>query len=540
MRNRFISINGTFSKWFIEDKGRNKTPISFAWYTKNVRIQNWCTTIRKWISESLTLPGQIRGMHVTNTTTWSSASYKLLTVAGTILYDQLWTNLWTITWTWKVNFISYGRYTVILTWWTTYVYSQSWWLVTVPAQNFESSNIVWSIPQANPLIGASLTWFTFIANNVPWYRNILHISKPITPDTPENCYDRSTTTWGNNQYNDVWENRAMPSNIVWMIWNLNYLYIFCERTIEVLERNSVQQFNSKWYLVTTPIGDWDQLANPRSTICAGQNVFYFTRNLEIKTLNLEPGLAYPQIGTLSDSNRHSIKWRIDRNLSRDQRDAFMIYDKKENTIELYCKSKNSSYNDKVIVYSLYDDSFTIDEWKIITHWTNDYFSWLDTVFLGGASWQVYIDDDLYHDEPNSWQIVPISFEYDTINIAPWWDPTRESMFRWYGVAWAMNTLSQIRFTSYIDWKQEHDKTIRRSDIKPSELQAINIWWPDRTPDSFEELSPFEYVADHWVIRKKWKRFRLKVRGDTVWQNFYLDTLSIHALSTWNAELSDKY
>lgn len=540
MSNKSIPIEGAFSKWFIEDKGRNNIPANFAGFAKNCRIVNGSTTVRRGISESYTLPWSIRGMHMTSTVTGSSSSIRVLTVAWNTLRDQNWIDLWTIAGTGKVNFISYGQYTIILTWTASnYVFSQNGGLIPVPPANLESGNVSWVVPWAQPIIGASLTGFTFIANNTPWYKNILHISKPITPDTPENCYDRSTTTGGTNPYNDVGENRAMSSNIVWLIGNINYLYIFCERTLEVLKRDSVQQFNGKWYLITTPIWDWDQLANPRSTICAGQIVFYFTKNLEIKTINLEPWIEYPTIWILSSAKRHSIKWWIQRNLQTDQRDAFMVYDKKENTVELYCKSKNSSYNDLVIVYNIIEDAFTFDTEKVIVHGTADYFSWLDTVYLWWPSGQVYIDDDKYHDEPNSWQVLAIPFEYDTPNIALW-DPNNEKIWRWYQIAGAMNTLSSPTFDCYIDGKLEHTKQIPWSSIASSELLAINIWWADRTPNATDELSPFEFTADHWMVRKKGKRMRIKIRWNQIWQNMYFDSLSIFAFQTGNVELSDKY
>jgi hypothetical protein len=54
------------------------------------------------------------------------------------------------------------------------------------------------------------------------------------------------------------------------------------------------------------------------------------------------------------------------------------------------------------------------------------------------------------------------------------------------------------------------------------------------------LMPFDYVADQGKIRKKWKRIRLQIIANTVWNNFCLNNLAFNAEAIGKFELSDRF
>jgi len=538
--NSFIEIQWAFTKWFIDDKGRNKIPLQFSWYSRNCRIQNASTTIRRWPLSMYSLPTPIQWLHMKNS--WTG----ILVVANWNLY--LWTSLiGPVPNIWKVNFIDYGKYTILLTGMKPYVYENlTNLLYVVPDANLIASNMVWQIPEPDPILWASLTWFTFIANNHS--KNILHISKPVVPDTPQNAYDRSNVSWLDDRYADMWENREMTSDIVWIIANLQYLYIFCQRTIEVIERWSVQNFQSKWYTTSVPIGDWDRLANDRAVTCAWQRIFYFTKSLEWKTINHEAGIEFPMIWELSNRKWQSIQWWLRDNLDQQQNNAFMVYDHRENCVELYCASKGMWYNNLRIVYDIVNDTFvSVDDGIAMTiaHWDYDYSSWNQWIYLANSiNGAIYHDDQLLFDNyaPSaipSATASTIKFEYNTPNMALW-DPTREKLWRWFWISGWWNTATELTIEWYIDWKLEFTKVINRTQMKSSEIKNVNIWWNDMNADSDEKMNMFDYVADHWKMRKKWKRMRIKIKSNKMSSNFYFDSLSINAMATGNAELNDKY
>ena len=153
--------------------------------------------------------------------------------------------------------------------------------------------------------------------------------------------------------------------------------------------------------------------------------------------------------------------------------------------------------------------------------------------------QVYLDHIDRYDETSWGYQEATPFEYDTPNISLG-NPAKEKQFRWFTLCGAMNANTTLVITCYIDGREEFVKTITRNDIYPTELQAIAIGWDEDSNAGQIKFHPFEYVADQGMLRKKWKRIRIKITAERIGQEFYLDTLAIDAEATGNYELNDKF
>lgn len=551
-----IGIQWAFTKGMIDAKGRNKIPAYFAGYVRNARIRNWSITNRLWPRTRWNLwDAPIRQLHRNDG--------ELLGIAWGILYKlypypvQVFGTVGTPTQ--QYTMFSQGKYTIILNGTDApRVYSRAiglfnsavnwWWPNSWPnSLPYGNSWDPW-LQNPEPLIGASITWFTLIAGNQSSNNHILYISKPVLPETPENAYNRSQTatasgvTWQieDQQSYDIWRNRHMTSEILGMVSNLDNVYVFCRESIEMISRNNVETFWSYYNLATIPIGDGDQLAGIHSACVAGQKVFFLTKSLHIKTIWYAEWKAYPLIGDLSDRQGQEIREFMRQNVDDDQRHAVAFFNKEQNTIEFHMRSNDSNYeNDITLIYDLVHDTFLVDNnksYSCMARWGHDGLRMYTWDFTTG---QVYLDYIDRYDEVSGWFQQATPFEYDTPNISLG-NPAKEKQFRWFTLCGAMNANTTLVITCYIDGREEFVKTISRNDIYPTELQALAIWWDEDSLPGQIKFHPFEYVADQGMLRKKGKRIRIKITAERIGQEFYLDSLWINAVATGNFELNDKF
>ena len=550
-----IDIQWAFTKGMIDAKGRNKIPAYFAGYVRNARIRNGSITNRFWPRTFWNLwDTPIRQLHRNDG--------ELLAIAWGILYKLV---PWPVavrgtvgTATQQYTMISQGKYTLILNGTDApRVYSRSTGLFNSAVTGAWPNSWPNTLPYGNswdpwlqnpePLIGASITGFTFIAGNQSSNNHILYISKPVLPETPENAYNRSLTatggTWGSlsdQEAYDVGRNRHMTSEILAMTSNLDNVYIFCRESIEMISRNNVETFGSYYNLATIPIGDGDQIAWVHASCVAGQKVFFFTKSLHVKTIWYAEWKAYPLIGDLSDRQGQEIREFMRQNLDDDQSKSFAFFNKEQNTIEFHLRSNESNgKNDITLIYDLVHDTFVVDnnkEYSCATRWGNNGLRMYAGDYTTG---QVYLDYIDKFDEISWWFQEPTPFEYNTPNIALW-NPAIEKQFRWFTLCWAMNANTTLEITCYIDGREEFTKTITRNDIYPTEIQAITIGWDEDFNAGTNKFHPFEYVADQGMLRKKGKRIRIKIKAERSWQEFYLDSLAIDAVATGWYELNDKF
>lgn len=539
-----IPIKWAFTKWMIDDKGRNKIPAYFSGYIRNARIQNGSITVRKGRKYVIKHRWPVRNI-IRGGKEWYVVDWNMDLFRSTDLISR--TNIgyvWPATTSGEVNFISYWEYLIILNGNTPYYYKYG----TGSAIVVPNANLTMTAPSpnlSNPIIWTQFTGFTFVAGGTASTENILYISKPILMDSPQNSFNWSTAAGATGA---MWGNRVFTSRILGMVANYNNLYVFCEKTIEVISRSSISADNyGNNVTYSTPIGDWDILASHRSVVIASQKVFYLTKNLEIKCIWYTPWITDPQIGELSHREWQGIRLFMQDQLDFDQSKAYGYYNKRDNTIAWYLKSKGSAYNNICIIYDLVNDSFLVDEllsrfeyYICIAQWWQD-----GRKILGGNSnGDVYSEQHeenwvgYYRDDLSEIGSTPIRFEYNTPNISMW-EPRAEKLFSWVATAWAMNTSTILNKSVYVDWQLQFQKQFTYNSIKNSEKKLLNIGGVDRT-SWLQQYNPFHYVADQWMLRKKGKTIRVQYLCQTNDSDFYLDWLSINAEATGNVELNDKY
>lgn len=521
-----LPVKEAFSKWFIDDVGLNNIPPQYSWYIRNARISNKSTTIRPWRTTLLSnpYPWYIQGMTYNNGL--------LFNANGSLC--NLWWILWPISANNDVNYITYGKYTIILTGignprvrngvWVPVQISDTF----MPFDNDVSTDFNCPL---KPIIGTAFTGFTMFAGNIPWYDNIMYISKPIIRD--------KTTNWFTLPYNrtipilstsDAAEYRVFRSKILWMIANYNNLYVFCEDSIETLWQWNATTVGGIVTLFTQPIWDGDRLASPRVCVSVWNKIFYITKSRSIKTINFIPWIADPEIGDLTDIPWTSIRGFMDRELNIDQSKASAVYVKKDNTVRFYLRGRNSSFENNIcLIYDLENQTFLVDDGKtfsISVQGDND------IVYAGDMlNTNIYQDDNGLND---SW--AGIIFEYDTPN---YWmgSPNFIKQFRGYTIAGGINTTTTIQIKTYIDWVLLDTQNITSANININELNTVNIWWVPFAPWP-NVLYPFTFTIDHWQIRQNGKKIRIQIleSGTNPW--FYFDLLSFIVRPKGRYELND--
>lgn len=544
-----IRIQNAFSKWMIVWKGRNNLPTDHAWYLENVRIKNWWIMNKKWAKRLVDAWWYIQAIFwydLTNSLYYirNSVLYKYPSNAYSSLFITAWDRL---TWTNPRTVIQYWDFVLLLNWkshmrvfhenhWIYRVDNASWYQSWSSILPLWISDWVW-VRMPDPIIWWKITWFTFIAGNNSVTKNILYISHPITTAEPFKCYDFSIP--GGWQEYDVWENRYMDSEIQWMVSTGENLYVFCKNSIEVLWRSTVSVV---WWIATlSTLKIWNsaELATPRLVVAVGDQVFYYTKTKKICTINYTPGIDDPEIDLhFSDE----INDRLFLNIDFFQRTAYAYHDKKESLVEFHLNSVFSDWDtpDVVIIRDLKNRTRLMDRDIGFQMLCSGWDDWDQTYW---THWNFIYEDNVDLSQHNRYQTTEwvqewIEAKYHTTNIALW-NENQEKLFQWFSIAWWMTISNQIVVRCFIDWRLEFTKNILWSEIANTELSAIDTWDP-RNYNSIDRLFPFEYVADQGMLRKKGKRIRISVECSEPEQQFYVDTLFIDAVPTWNFELNDKF
>jgi hypothetical protein len=164
-----------------------------------------------------------------------------------------------------VNMFNHGKYTIILTG------VGKWWV-------YDGTTLtqIINVPDENCIIGVPYTGFTIIAGNKATSNNTIYFSRPVTTANPEYAYDWTGT--GS-------EKRDMKSRVLGMTAGLNNLYIFCQDSIEYVNKDSLSSVWGTFSFFSSPIGQWDQILNRNMCITANDKWFYMTKNFTIKSVN---------------------------------------------------------------------------------------------------------------------------------------------------------------------------------------------------------------------------------------------------------------
>lgn len=490
--------------------------ITIDWTTRSITwldfsavgtMQDVCNVIQAWIRA---LTGKLETVKFNDKNLFVISSADTTTISAITVTSA--TGSWTdISWAWATPFLD----------------SDAWasWEVITAKVNIDAPNV-------NPLIGESFTGFTFIVWNTPDTENVLYVSRPITVDNPERCYD-----W-------VWDNSeqiTFDSKILWLSSTMNQLFIFTEKRVEYIGKDSLSEISWSATLISTPVWDWGKLANYRCAVAAGDKILYLTKTNSINTLNFVPWTVEPWIWTLTDQPAFKITQYLE-NLEDDQSNAFGYFDESTKTVHWFLRTKNSLYNDTILVFDLENNAWTTD--------TNKYFNDVvvvdKNIYAGSALSNNIIQDNIWLNDDTR----AIEFEIQDTDIAL--GTIKEKMFQWRETSGWLNKLTDLEFITIIDDQESslnHIKgldyyTEALSEPLPWEIGWTTIWWTAigwlQWDFDDSQLVQFDKTLDHAYIYKRGKRIKRKITENNYWSDFYLDFYTIFADVTGNTELTDKF
>lgn len=514
-----IDIKKWGEKLLCNSISRNKIPAEYLSVSKNARVVDKCVTKRLGTKTKATW-GDITGA-----IQWITYNNQPLVVMGGKLYKidettRVKTDLWSIGSTDKVNMLTYGKYTLIFTGiWYPRVYDG----VTL------TQTTIANCPNVNPIISEKFQWFTFITGNTADTDNILYISRPITPTNPEYAYD-----WvGANS-----EQITYDSKILGLVSSMNRLIIFTETRIEYIGKDSLQTIWWTATLVSTPIGNWWQLASWASVMAGGDTVMYLTKNNTINTLFYAQWTVEPIIWDLTDDVSFTITQYLKR-LDTDQSNSFWYYDDTRKEFHWFLREINVPYNNTVLIYDIGNSTRTTDTKKFFNDVVvagNKVYAW-SAINCSIKEVNVWYNDDE----------APIEFEIEDTDVML--GTLREKMFQWRQTSWGVNKYTKLEFTTIIDDSNASKTTVNGADyfsneelmsyswIWDTEIWGDAIWW--LTEWNNWEIRQFDKTLDHWYIYKRGTRIRRNIIENQLNSYFYLDYYVLFADTTGNLELNDK-
>lgn len=573
-----IAIDNAFSKWFVDWKGKNKVPSSFASYLRNARVQNSSIQVRKWHRKIYNLNNIISSWTITLTGSLWNTSIALNRKINFKDWDKIyvWNQVFTVYWnqfnttinittTLSSNISATSFYIEKLidlepNNWVIWNNNDNKLYTTIWANLYEVNTtdntltILGGLPtsqknnfitywvytliftsNSNPYVYNSSNWQLIEATTAPaslnpvfwsvfaWFtcivwsinKNILYISRPIDLSNQNYCYDW-TWTWS--------QQITLKGNIIWLTSTLDNLYIFTKDKIEVITKQNLWTTWNIQYLYTTPLGKSENLPSHKAVVSAWDKIFFYTWT-SIKTIWFTPWIIDAQIWDLSERPLLSIRTFLD-NLNKDQSKCFWFYNKVEKTINWHVRSNNSLVNDTVIVYDVINDNWYIDNNKYfwdITEVNDNYYSW---------SWlNNYVFQDYYWND-DDWEWIPFEYHSTQLNF---WNPNTKKFFRWFEISWEMNYLTKLSLEFIVDWQTVNSLNITLNKQWEDWIWSKAIWWEALWWDIWksEPIYPFTKVLDKWQLRIKWKEIWVIIKWNNLWQDFYLDYMWFIILPAWN-------
>lgn len=512
-KNEEIVIDKMFSKGFLDDKGRNKTPDFFADALSNVRIKNGGITSRLWTDEIYTawLPNPIRWINTNSITSGTRIYYTAnsnFCYIDTAVDPIVSTVVWSIGTDSRCRFINYGAYIIILTGAGAPRYYNGLTLTQVNSGTEITANV-------NPEFWIKFAWFTMI--NSKLNRNIAYYSKPITLTNQEYCYHRL----GSNSWSIDWKDE-----LIGMTSNLNAVWWFTKSKILRIDKSNV---TTTWGVTSPYAIEFAQgydLASNDSIVNAGNVIMFLTKNKKIGTINYKATVTEPQMSIISDTPWSSIDGFMQRELWDDQSSSFWFYDRNQNIVKWFVRSRRSLVNDLCLIYDIQNDTFLLDDSKFYSCMT----SLGDNIYAGSALSHRILQDEI--DDSDCWDAIEWSFETTDIVVA--W-PTSLKTFVGKCLAWQTNSLSVINWKIYVDENLVFNKNINWSSITWTVIDWIgwsSIGWEPigwEIVTSWDDLVDFEKVIGVNNLRATGKKIKSVFSWWQVGQNFILDYLSIKAI-----------
>lgn len=588
----FLTISGAFTKGFIAGYNQLFTPTSYSNYLRNCRIENEWICMRDGfrvystfgeIGEIIKLKATEKNLFaliIENHSQWELHLYKLLPTG--------WKDLWIVS-----TFVSdnYSDYDLVAIWdclliltkgRRPYWYREWDWLIPLPDECMPSRDW-WQTPNTSFMSSHWVYYSGFVfLNEVDTdlrATNRIILSHEINRDTKDwwkNARDFSARLDADNLL--IPYKIICPSAVQAMISTQQNLYIFCQDSVQYLDRNLLSEYATNKTLRTLPLASWNKLIGKNLCTAAGNFVFFFCADKHIRTLWYTSWIYDPQIADITDTQFWIQKW-VNDNIADKQPYGFAFFNKQDDTVEFHLMSKQATNkNDIVLIRDLQHQQWLIDDGKSFCSMENFDWDWTASAGVGEessgtahvvAGWRrtFYYQteskyDSEYYEDEDEIVVTPIKFEYNTVNMALW-EIAEWKLFNWVRLTGAINihtgntdelyqwNKALFEINVFVDWKQICNKKVNRQQIYDTyQRLQIEVWWPEipeYDPTDREVviaynnyLFPIDLVLDQAMVRRKGKRIRVQVKSETPWADLYLSWLSLRATPVGNFDLSDKF
>ena len=593
----YVTISEAFTKWFVAGYNQVFTPTSYSNYLRNCRLENQAICMRDGfrVYTSLGEIGEIIKLKATENNLyalviwsdgwWNLHLFKLLP-SGAV-------DLWLVS-----TFIStnYSDYDLVAIWECLliltkgrrpYWYRDGDWLIPLPDECMPSRDW-WQAPD-----------YHFMSTHGVYYSGFVFLNeidedlKATNRVVLSHEINRDTKDWWKNARDFSARRDAdkllipykiiCPSTVQAMVSTQQNLYIFCQDSVQYLDRNLLSEYATNKTLRTLPLASGNRLIGKNLCVAAGNFVFFFCADKHIRTLWYTSGIYDPQIADITDTQFWIQKW-INDNIADKQPYGFAFFNKQDDTVEFHLMSKKAvEKNDIVLIRDLEHQQRLIDTGKSFASmenfdrdwtadaWVWDEASWTAHVVAGGwgrwgpKTFFYQTDakyDSQYDEDDDEITVNPIAFEYNTVNMALG-EPAEWKLFNGVRLTGAINihtgnteqiyewNTALFEINVYVDGKQICNKKVNRQQIYDTyQKLQIEVGWPEipeYDPTDREVVNeynnllfPIDLVLDQAMVRRKGKRIRVQIKSETPGADLYLSGLAIRATPVGNFDLSDKF
>jgi len=590
----FITISEAFTKWFVGGYNQVFTPTSYSNYLRNCRLENQWICMRDWFR--------------VYTTYWYLGEFVKLKAADNHLFALVIVNnklhlykllpssardLWEIS---STVYDDYSSYDLVSIWdcllilskgKRPYRYREGEGLIPLPDECMPSRDGTLA-PDYRFMSthGVYYSWFVFI-NEIDsdlQLTNRVILSHEVNRDAKERRLNARDFSARRDADKLIIPSKIIcPSAVQAMVSTQQNLYIFCQDSVQYLDRDLLMEYAQNKTLRTLPLASWNRLLSKNLCVAAGNYVFFMSKDRHIRTLWYTQGIYDPQIADITDTQFWIQKW-INDNIRCDQPYWFAFFNKQDYTVEFHLRSNELQLqNDVVLIRDLQHQQWLIDTWKhfgsmenferdrTASNWeTISERKWTAHVVAGWgwSQWSerfYYQSDSKYDSDVNragEIYVNPIEFEYNTVNMALW-EIAEQKLFNWVRLTWAINihtgntdepfdwNKALFEVNVYVDGKQICNKKVNRQQIYDTyQRLQIEVGWPEIPEFDPEDrdivvqynrlLFPIDLVLDQWMVRRKWKRIRVQIKSKTPWADLYLSWLSLRVTPIGHFDLSDKF
>lgn len=387
--------------------------------------------------------------------------------------------------------------------WTQTSISTAWLIASDNRMNFVWANDSLYCMNGSDLIG-KLNWTTYTNPVVTlkpsfgvWFNNSMWVAWDSA--NPNRMYKSASNnpesySW---TWNDIFD---ATTPIVWLCANLQTLYVFSNSYIDMINSNSIKQIWSNLVYTSVPLESMEWAMNHNTIIAYGKNVYFLSRSWKIKQVT--PNNVIYDVVELSHRTNRGITTTM-QTLDTDQSTASAYALPEKQIIKWFLKSKWSTFNDLVIVYSPEFDEFMPDDHNVCYWWVN-YKA--NNYTISQIEPKVYKDEEWQTDD-NS----PIQFRYDT-KLLTFWDITMLKCLWQIRLFLTMNRLGKLYMNIYADWSLVDSKLIDNSMIPiiidwiwTEPVWTYTIWIDWFTTETQYWIS---VVRDKGYLRVKAKTFQI--------------------------------